>query len=121
VSRGFIIAMNARATLDELCAGLLNPDANLQVLDDSLKVCASKAEHLLKTLHAGLIEQNQLWDSWRGRYDKGQPHQLTASKLSDLLAHPKADMESNAHQLNTPYFLNQAVIWFQASSAASLR
>jgi hypothetical protein len=24
-------------------------------------------------------------------------------------------------QLNTPYFLNQACIWFQASSAASLR
>jgi hypothetical protein len=34
---------------------------------------------------AGLIEQNPFWGSWRGRRDKGQPHDLTTGELSALL------------------------------------
>jgi len=38
-----------------------------------------------------------------------------AKRFWHVVISPRAD------QLNTPYFLNQAVILFQASSAASLR
>jgi hypothetical protein len=85
----------ARAALIELYAGLPNPDAGLQLLEDTRKVWASKAEHLFtlggfdriskKALLAGLIEQNPFWESWRGRNDKKQPHQLTPAELSALL------------------------------------
>ena len=85
----------ARAALIELCAGLPNPDVGLQALEDSKKVWSSMAEHLFtlgsfdriskKALVAGLIEQNPFWESWRGRNDKGQSHQLTPAELSGLL------------------------------------
>jgi len=81
--------------LIELCACLPNPDVGLQLLEDAKKVCGSKAEHLFtfgtfdrvskKALLAGLIEQNPFWESWRGRNDKGQPHQLTPGEMSGLL------------------------------------
>ena len=79
----------------ELCAGWPNPDVGVQALADARKVWASKAEHLFtlggcdriskKASVAGLIEQNPFWESWRGRNDKGQPHQLTPAELSALL------------------------------------
>ena len=85
----------ARTALIELCAGWPNPDVGVQALADARKVWASKAEHLFtlggcdriskKALVAGLIEQNPFWESWRGRNDKGQPHQLTPAELSALL------------------------------------
>jgi hypothetical protein len=85
----------ARDALIELCACLPNPDVGLQMLEDAMKVWASEAEHLFtlgaadriskKALHAGLIEQNPFWESWRGRNDKKLAHLLTTGEMSGLL------------------------------------
>jgi hypothetical protein len=95
IADSFERGAEARAALIELCAGLPNPDVGLQLLEDARKVWASKAEHLFtlgavdriskKAFLAGLIEQNPFWETWRGRNDKGQPHQLTRGEMSGLL------------------------------------
>lgn len=85
----------ARAALSEVCAHVPNSDIALLALEGAKETFASRAEHLFvlggfdriskKSLVAGLIELNPFWGSWRGRNDKGQPHELTAAELSGLL------------------------------------
>jgi hypothetical protein len=85
----------ARAALIEFCTDLPSFDVGVQALEDCRKVWTTRAEHLFtfgafdriskKALVAGLIEQNSFWGSWRGRRDKGQPHELTTGELSALL------------------------------------
>jgi hypothetical protein len=47
--------------------------------------------------------------------------ELRLHSLPNRLAAPANRISPRTDQLNTPYFLNQAIILFQASSAASLR